>query len=110
MQMRGINTENLSACNTSVEIEGMIACCVGWRSYLWWSATISGAYENHTLIPARLANQYIQICLAYNVKVVPGCISLITHTGFKTYCCPCASDGGVWGEYKYNATHSYSRQ
>jgi hypothetical protein len=110
MQMHGINTENLSVCNTSVEIEGMIACCLGWRSYLRRIATISGAYENHILIPASLANQYIQICLVYNVKVVSDCISLITQTGFKTYCCRCASDEGVWGKYTYNATHSYSRQ
>jgi hypothetical protein len=85
MQMRGINTENLSVCNTSVEIERMIACYLGWRSYLWRIATISGAYENHTLIPATLANQYIQICLVHNVKAVSGFIGLRTQTGFKTY-------------------------
>jgi len=70
MQMPGINTENLSVCNTLGEIEGMIACCLGRRSYLWLIATISGAYVYLTLIPARLANQYTQICFACSAKSV----------------------------------------
>jgi len=70
MQMPGINTENLSVCNTLREIEGLITCCVGRRSYLWRIATISGAYVNHTLIPVRLTNQYTQICFACSAKAV----------------------------------------
>ena len=61
----------------------MIACCLGRRSYLWCTETISGPYANHTLIPARLANQYTQICFACNIKVLSGFIGLRARTHTK---------------------------
>jgi hypothetical protein len=76
----------------------MIACCLGRRSYLWRIEPISGAYLNHTLIPARL-DRYSQNCLACNAKAVFCIIGLRTQTGFKTYFCPCTSDDGVSRQY-----------
>jgi hypothetical protein len=84
MQMRGINTENLSVCSISGEAKRIIASCLGRRSYLWRTATVSGLYVNHTLIPATLVNQYTEICFARNVKIVSGFIGLRAQTGIKT--------------------------
>jgi hypothetical protein len=102
MQIPAINTENLSVYNTlggGGVLERMIACCLGRGSYLWRIAMISGAYLNHTLIPARLANRYAQNCLACKAKAISSFIGLRKQICFKTYCCPCASNEGLSRQY-----------
>lgn len=83
MQMREINTENLSVCGIPWDVEGMIASCLERQSYLWRTATITGAYASHTLIPPTLVNRYTQICFARNIKTVSGFTGLTAKTGIK---------------------------